>query len=165
MQPFVSLYRKGFTLVSFIVGISLLSFLSCLAVPNFQNSIAEHRARILTNALKMQLQLARTIAIAQHNTIYICPSKSGIGCDKNWHDTWMWYTKTQNEKTILKTITLPLKRATLRYTGFPNNNYIMFKPSGMHSSNGRFYYEDKTRSPSITRTLILNAAGRVRMED
>jgi type IV fimbrial biogenesis protein FimT len=79
--------RSGFTLVEMIVVMAISAILLTVAVPSFQQTIANYRINVEVNNLVGDLQYARAEAIKQGTTVVVCPSVDAATCsaDNAWN--------------------------------------------------------------------------------
>ena len=64
---------RGFTLLEVLITVSILGILSALAAPSFTNVLRNNRTSSVSNELVAALQLARSEAIRQRQTVRVCP--------------------------------------------------------------------------------------------
>ena len=117
--PRLCFYRQsacaGFTLVEFMIALSILAILVALAAPSFQEVMRQSRLTSQTNELLGGLQSARAEAIRRNRTVRFCSTA----------DDWTVYLGT-DEAEVLKTsanasdVTVPVHCTDFRSTGMPH---------------------------------------------
>lgn len=111
--------NRGFTLMELIVTLAVLAIMTTLAIPSFRTTIMNNRLTTQANEFITDINIARSEAVKQGNTITIT-SKNGT----NWANGW---TITDSGGNTLRvhgaqdgTITLTGSAGTVTYqrTGF-----------------------------------------------
>jgi len=74
----------GFTLVELIIGIALLAILLSVAIPSYQNVIANQSVNAAATALQSAISLARSEAIKRNRSVTLRPAIEG-----EWTDGWL----------------------------------------------------------------------------
>ncbi|MGQ0659059.1 MAG: GspH/FimT family pseudopilin [Chromatiales bacterium] len=84
----------GVTTIELLVALSVLAILLTVAVPSFQNFIADNRLTAETNNLVADLQYARSEAIKRRIPVTACASADLIVCAEtpHWENGWMIFT-------------------------------------------------------------------------
>jgi len=90
MNNFTSKRAKGFTLVELMISIALISIITAVALPNFNQFITNMRVDNEISALHRLLLTARNTAINLEQNVTVCPLNASLTCDNNW----------QNELTV-----------------------------------------------------------------
>jgi len=89
----------GFTLIEFLVALSVLAVLATIAVPSLQNFIRDNRLTAETNNLIGHLQYARSEAIKRRVPVTACASADGIVCAEtpHWENGWIVFSDASGE--------------------------------------------------------------------
>lgn len=88
--------EHGFTLIELMIVLAVLSIFAAIALPSFQQLIANNRTLSVNNELLDLLQYARTTAVMQHRNISLCQNDAA------------WSVRTTCEDhTQLRTLSLP----------------------------------------------------------
>jgi len=84
----------GFTLVELLVVVSIAAVLALIAVPSLQNAILANRGDTASNQFAAVLSMARSEAVKQGATVWVCTSAAGLPCPPssgvitNWTGGW-----------------------------------------------------------------------------
>lgn len=86
----VSMWR-GFTLIELMVTVTILSVLTMVAVPSFNEAILSHKLTSYANNFVASAQLARSEAIKRNATVTLCRSSDGASCATSggWQLGWI----------------------------------------------------------------------------
>lgn len=145
---------QGFTLIDFVVTLSILSIVAAIAIPALGNMIKKSRQEALKDEVESTLHNARTQAVLRRHTIEICGSGDGETCSANWADGWLVRTTAGQ---ILQLTQLP-HHSELSWTGF--NESIRFRDNGASpASNGRFY---QCHGGQVAWQVVVSRQGRIR---
>ncbi len=72
------LWQKAFTLIELMISILVLLVLTAIAVPSFTDLLARNRLSTQANELLAVIQLARSEAIKQNQTIRLCKANAEL---------------------------------------------------------------------------------------
>jgi len=99
---------SGVTLVEVLITISIISILAVIAVTNFGDLIVRNKLNSMFNTMMSTLQYARSESIKLRNTVTICPSTDGLGCNNSgrWEDGWIVFHDRNGNGVVDKNITL-----------------------------------------------------------
>jgi type IV fimbrial biogenesis protein FimT len=84
--------NSGFSLLELLVALTIGAMVMTMAVPSFQNSIANQRMVSANNDMVMALTLAKSEAIKRVSYVTVCASSNGTSCAGNatsWDDGWL----------------------------------------------------------------------------
>ncbi len=105
---------------------------------------------------------AKTESILLHKTMILCPSQTGMECDKAWqHRFIVIATREDSTPKLLKEIHLN-KNASIQFSSFPKATFLEFFPdASANVQNGRIVFAI-AQQPRYQ--LIFNKAMRIRLE-
>jgi len=158
---------RAFSLLEFIIVLSVAGILAGFTVPRFNKIIATSQVNALQAKLQSAIYLARSTAVSQKETIAFCPYAKA-GCSKNWSNGAMIFTDKNNNQLIdnddilLETISLYSKNFDVNWRASAGRKFLRFSPSGMAKEFGRFTLCYKNNDLSLARSLVINRQGRLR---
>jgi type IV fimbrial biogenesis protein FimT len=96
----------GFTLIELIIVIALAAIIMTLAVPSYQNLIANNRITAHTNELVMAINMARSEAVKRNVRVILCRSADPTadsptcgGSEYTWTTGWLLFATGDTNKT------------------------------------------------------------------
>ncbi len=163
--------QRAFSLIELMIALAVLAILLGLAAPAFQEMVLNHRQTSQLNQLIGSLALARAEAIKRRQAVGICKSHDGQFCTHSgeWDQGWIVFADNNDsrqrepDEALLASYS-GSPQMTLRYGGFPSDNYVIYYPDGRSLGNGTFTHCD-SRSEAQARAVILARSGRVRSSD
>lgn len=163
--------ERAFTLPELLATLAVAAALLALAVPAFDDLVAERRANAALNQMVGAVALARTEAILQRRPVTLCPAGVDrcLGRDR-WHEGALVFVDANGdgqlddgERVLAAVPPLP-PGARVYWRSFRNRSYLQFQPRGYTDwQNGHFLYCPPDGRPRHARLAIVNAAGRVRV--
>ena len=162
--------HHGYTLIELLISLAVFSILALNVFPSFSALLAQERSVVLTNSLAGALAYARTESVTKQMTIITCQSNNGSECHRseNWHNGWIIFTDTNNnkqrepEETLLRVYPSANNGTQAIFNGALNrDHYLQYKPSGRAYPNGSFLI----CNPNIGtgKALIMTQSGRLRL--
>ncbi len=95
---------RGFSLIQFMVTVTIVGILSAIAVPSYRFVTTTNRIAGEINNLLGDLQYARFQAIKQGQTVTICSSSNGTSCltgtGTTWNTGWIVFNDTNGSGTV-----------------------------------------------------------------
>lgn len=156
--------QKAYTLIELITTLSIICVVAVFVLPNLSHSIKQHRALTLQNTLLSLINYARSESITRAQTIFLCPGSASQPCNGDWQQGIVVVSKQQTGFTILRVASRGSDKQQLNFKGFPNHNYLQFMPSGLMTGNGTFLYTYNIGESRHYWKIIINNAGRARVE-
>jgi type IV fimbrial biogenesis protein FimT len=163
--------QKGITYFETIIGISIISALTSLALPSFDSLITSQRSALLADNFFHHLNFARNAAITKNVPITVCSSNSKGNCKRNkdWSNSDIIIFTDHNGNGVLdnkdatiKNLNLGLAKNSFIWRSFGNKYYLQWQPTGMTNyQNGNFTYCPANKNAKHGKKIILNAAGRI----
>jgi type IV fimbrial biogenesis protein FimT len=95
-------YRRGFTIIELMIGITLVAILFGLAVPSFREFTRGNRVTAAQNDLVTSLNLARSEALRRNRAVSVCASSDGATCASasDWELGWIAFTDRGTAGTL-----------------------------------------------------------------
>jgi len=169
-MDFISSRQEGYTLVELLVTVAIVSILTSLAIPAFDNIRARNAMAGSINLFLTQLHLARSAAVTRERHITLCPTSNGMDCNddyQTWRDGYLIFddtNKNRQHEAEEEIISYQEKAArTIRIvSSSQHRNRISFLPLGrawFSNTTVRFCVRDH---PELNRAIIVSNNGRVR---
>lgn len=85
---------KGFTLIELLLAVLIAAILLVIAVPTLQSTILINRGDTASNQFAAVLSMARSEAVKQGTTVWVCASVAALPCPptsaviSNWSGGW-----------------------------------------------------------------------------
>ncbi len=170
----------GYTLLELLVVVGIVSALSVMAAPSFQDSIRRNARDSAMQDLASALAMARSEAISQGRSVSICRSINGTGCvataGADWNDGWIVFTDsgvagavtTRDMLLQVHSAGNGQNRITLktRANGNVTGNFLRFDFNGFlqNSNNGAWFkFCDQDDAQLTARAILLANTGRPAM--
>tara|TARA_B100001250_G_C19758502_1_gene771301 strand:+ start:246 stop:761 length:516 start_codon:yes stop_codon:yes gene_type:complete len=90
-------HSRGFTLVEMIVAIIFIGIFATLALTRTQLGISTFQVQIAIDQITNDIDLARSMAFAKHDTITIVFSKTG----ENYDESYTIYSGPDNDRNVI----------------------------------------------------------------
>lgn len=158
--------QVGFTLIECLIVLAIISIALMVSTPVFsviEKYRVEGNARDVSNAI----MYARLLAIKEQRSVFVCPSKDKLSCDKNWSSSILVYrNRTQNKSfdngdDLIHVFDLNNDSSRVRWGSFRRKDYLEFRSTGMTNyQNGTFTVCAESKSPQTAIPVIINVAGR-----
>lgn len=158
--------QSGLTLIELLVALSIIAITMTLAhgaFPVIEKYRTENTARELVGAI----MFSRSLAITEGESVYVCPSKDGLSCDKSWSQQILIYHNRDDDKSftsndeLLRIYDTPNSNNIIKWSAFKNKHYLELLPSGMTNyQNGTFTVCAKSKELKHAIPVIVNVAGR-----
>lgn len=150
--------REGFTLVEFMMTLTVSALLIFVAIPGFYGVIQNNKAVSMTNKLSAAFNYARTEAIRRSIPVSVCSaaneSFTACGSAADWTKGWIVFKDADGNNAIDSaddllrvhgalpqgsTITASRNLVTYNSTGFVTNNAftLTLSATGCYGNNAR----------------------------
>jgi type IV fimbrial biogenesis protein FimT len=163
--------EHGFSLYEVLVTLAVISIISAVAFPAYQQLISSQRIASAVNSLVTALHTARSEAIKRRERAVLCPSLDGQICRSNstgdtaWEDGYLVFIdRNANNELDADDVVVWLSGAQegLQIRSSANREHVTYQPNGMASgSNLTFAFCDK-RGEGTPRAVIVSNSGRPR---
>jgi len=158
----------GYTLLEFIITLSIIGIGISIAVPPANELFAFIRGHKATHALRLSLKFARSTAITRREVVRLCASADGATCStsKMWEEGWITYIDKSGKSTrtvedpILR-VQLPLQNLTIRKNGLGKT--VKFNSIGRIGLNRSFSLCTFPNLKPYMR-IVMTHSGRLRMD-
>lgn len=169
--------QRGFTLVEFLITVSVAALLVTLAVPSFSAMMMNQRVTTQTNDFISTLALARAEALKRVSRVTVCRSSTGNACAASggWEQGWIVFADDDNDVTLDNGEEILMVRSTLEGSNTlrgstnvaGNISYVASGTArlpGGGAQVGTLSLCDERGAGEHARTIAISATGRVRME-
>jgi type IV fimbrial biogenesis protein FimT len=158
--------RFGFTLIELLIALTILSITASFAFgafPIIEKYRVENNARSVVSAV----MYARSLAIQEGDSVFLCPTKNSINCDKSWSDKILIYRNQNADKNydtgdeLVRIYDLANNSSQIRWGSFQNKHYLEMRANGMTNfQNGTFTVCHESNKIKTAVPVIINTAGR-----
>lgn len=96
-------HQFGMTMIEMLVALSAGAILMSVAVPSFQELVADTRVKSTTNLLVAHMNAARTEAIKRGEPVSVCASIDEATCSgtTEWGSGWIVFTDSDGQPGVL----------------------------------------------------------------
>ena len=153
---------NGFTLIEALIVISLMAFISALAVPNLMNWLNKAKLNGAVNNLKASLELAKLKAIQENGPVAVNFTANSYVVFRDTGATFGVYDAGEEvfrKKTLATGIRIDLSATTFADTG-TGGKKTRFRGRGT-SASGTVYL---VNSNGMVKKIIVSSTGRIRTE-
>lgn len=156
----------GFTFIELIITLAIAAILASVAGPSIYHSTLKNRLSTTVNEIVADLNYARSTAIHQGHAVLLCKSSDGLQCsrDGNWHDGWIVFGDSNNDKLLSEDEDLLKVRApSPQHTTIHNNrNYLRFSPRGTAYGSNSTFKICAAQAQVNRRTIVIASNGKLR---
>ncbi len=173
-QAFFARHSDGFSLLEFLLTVTLLGVLTVMAVGGMQQLNARMQMNTNINSLLHTIYEARSRALTSGSEVVICPSGNALRCDTGnaWQNGWLAFQTpvagSRQPGADARRLARGERMPGLRVSA--NRQLFVMRPFGRRSTNGTWIFCDRqaltapqavvvsyTGKPRVTRS---NPAGR-----
>lgn len=160
---------SGFTVIELIIAVAVVSILTAVAIPQFSNLASRTRLDSTVSDFSHSLALARSKAAYRNSKVAVIPAGA------TWNSGWTVYEDINSDGKLNQNETVffqhgPVERSLQISEGTTIAHYISYLPNGYTARKNNAYLMDSLLfcahgTNILSRKLIINYSGRVRMED
>jgi type IV fimbrial biogenesis protein FimT len=159
---------RAFSLHDALVAVAVVSTVTMIGVPSFQQLVLNQRMTGAINSLVTALHLARSEAIKRGENAVLCPSTDGRGCVNGGHD-WeqgylLYIDRNGNREIDADETVVQVFGATnaLRLKNTSIYDHVRYMPNGLATfTNATFTFCD-VRGRGTPKAVVISNSGRVR---
>lgn len=162
--------NRGYTLVELLIVLAIAGILLSIGLPKLATVQQAALGDRVLKTLMGHMALARSEAAKEGRIVTLCPSVDGVSCGDNWSRGSLLFSdrnadrKLNQDDRVIAIRQGDLPHGSLSWRAFGNRRYLQFTPTGaLRYQSGNFTYCDSTLNPQLSRQLIVNGAGRVRV--
>lgn len=160
----------GTTLIELLVTLAVAAIIVMIAIPSFQNLIAESRATAVTNALLASIQRTRSEAARRGTRVTLCASNDGATCmtTPDFAQGWIIvsHEPSDGNSELLHVHQPDTAGITVNWHfGATAGSHLTFTPTGQARTSGGALVFGSLRicHSGEDRRIILNSTGRPRV--
>ena len=169
-KPVVTLSdtRAGITLIELLICLAIISIVSFVAIPTFNDMYQNANSNSSINQLSRFIRYTQSEALSRRARVTLCPSSTGIHCEQDWHLGIMIFIDENNdqvrseEEPLLRLKTPFLSSGKIHYNN-PANKIVFSRQGFPLGSAGSFVYCPENTDEEYARALILSFQGRLRV--
>jgi type IV fimbrial biogenesis protein FimT len=168
--------NSGFSLLEFLVVLTIAVVLMGMAAPSFSVLLASMRLKTTAELFLSHLNFARSEAIKRNSRAVLCKSADGMQCalTGGWDQGWIvFHDANDNAQVDLDEVILvqqaPLK-GMVKFAGNTNiAKYVSYTPDGGANlvsgafQAGTFVLCVQSDSPMEAKEIVLSSAGQARL--
>ncbi|HSC75875.1 MAG TPA: GspH/FimT family pseudopilin [Pseudomonadales bacterium] len=160
---------RGYTLMEFLVVMSISSILLSLALPVFSSTFKRMQGDTVIYSLAGAYQLARSTAISQRQSVVFCARADAQTCGNDWTRGALVFADPNDnriqdsDERIVADIAAPPTGSQLKMRAALNKQYLRFMGNGMlENTAGSMVYCPPNGTERDARTMIFTRNGRLR---
>lgn len=162
---------RGFSLVELCTTLAVAAMLIALGLPSLGAVLDASRVRAASHSLTTALALARTHAITQHTWTVACPSADLAQCSDSasWTQGWIVFADPDRDDRrdadeALAGAERPDVGGNVRVSSSDGRRRVRFQPNGSAGGSNLTLVVCVESQPPSGRRIVMNNAGRVRVE-
>jgi type IV fimbrial biogenesis protein FimT len=159
----------GYTLLEFIISLTIIALVTSIAVPSANKLFAFIRGHNASHALRLSLKYARSTAVTRREIVRLCASADGDTCSnsRKWEQGWITYIDRsgKSSRTIndpILQIQLPFENLIIRKNGLGKT--VKFNRIGRIGLNRSFSVCTTPDFKPYIR-IVMTHSGRLRMDE
>jgi type IV fimbrial biogenesis protein FimT len=158
----------GFSLISLLIGLAVLSILTTTVIPNLQLFLIKLRVNNEISELNRLLLLARNKAITSGQIVTVCPLSASSNCSTNWQQVVTVFIDVNANKYFDVNTDILIKQKQAISTGDllvygKGRNAVKYDSTGKldgWGSNGTFRYCPKNHQ-DLSKGIRVAVSGRL----
>ncbi|KZY39922.1 MULTISPECIES: GspH/FimT family pseudopilin [unclassified Oleiphilus] len=160
--------QSGITLVELLTCLAIVSILTFVVIPSFNDIFQNARSDSNINHLSQFIRHAKREALARQTRITLCPSSSGLQCEQGWQAGAMIFIdedkdQKRDESELLLQLKTPfIPSGTISFNN-PTNRVVFSRLGFPLGSAGSYIYCPENNDEKYARALIINFQGRLRI--
>lgn len=159
----------GFTLIEFMLALTVAAVLVTLALPAMRDFQQRQRIVSAANELVAHINLARLHAVNRREITVVCPAEDRAGCSgsNRWDRGWIVFRDPDRdgapnrESDVLRVA----GRLDHLHADSGGRTRIRYLPSGMAYGTNQTIKLCDRESPSQSRAVVVSNPGRPRVDD
>jgi len=163
--------QQGYSFVEIIIVLAVVSTLVNYSVPSMRKIYHRSQATAMINWMVGTIHFTRHAAINFSTTATLCPGTDPkFGCGGEWHDGVIVFldhnrdAKINGRDKVIGRFKPSVTDGTLKWRSFKNKKYLQLTEFGYTNyQNGNFVYCTATQDNKLSRQLVINVQGRVRL--
>lgn len=154
--------KQGFSLIEFMIALSIVAILLFTALPGFHYWRAKTESQLIAYTLYTQLQTARELAISRGATVSICGSNANGECQLRNFDYLQIFIDANKNKIHDKNEIL-ISTTTLKMAGqlrLNSHTSLNFTSNGRSNTPASFIYCPANTAEQLIQRVTLSFTGR-----
>lgn len=144
---------RGFSFIELVYSLAIAGISALCTMPHLQRILFAYYAKINLQQIASTIYYARSVAIAQHTTIKICPSADQLRCSHKWQKGML--VIAPNLQRYIPFIMPNTHTLTLQQSGFETFK-LTIEANGLTNYNGHFNYSEQNHNAGSQFKLYFN---------
>ena len=165
MNPYASM--RAFTLIELIITVAIAAILLVIATPSFTNFAQKRAVSQKAVEIRGALELARGIAVAQHQVWTVCTVNSSDSCVDKDGVRLVVFQDSNLDNSLDSAESLrhevDLSSVQIELSASFGRSYLRFSDSGETMESGNFQICAENESFTYGRRVIIFRSGRIRL--